>query len=532
MATVYKRGGKSNRSGWYYISYTDHDGKRKTRSSRTTDKATAERIANKLESDAALRRDGVIDASDDRYAAEARRPLTAHLAEFKTALAGKGNTPQHCHEAHTQTQKIIGKCGAEFICDLTASVVQEAIKSLCDEGKSLKTCNHYLRATKSFSRWLHRDKRTRDDALAILEAYNAATDPRRVRRELSIDELSRLIATTEQRTLPEHKIPGPDRAMVYRLALGTGFRAKELRSMTPASFDLDADPPTVTVTAAHSKRRRTDAQPIRRDLAERLRPWLAGRPRDERLFARLPKNTARMLRSDLKAARATWIEGAGSDREKAERKKSDFLAYANAAGELFDFHATRHSYISGIVNGGASVKVAQELARHSTPTLTIGRYAHTRLHDLQGALDSLPNFSKPSSDAAQPEAVALPATGTDGPQTTVVVNTPKTYDDNRAQRSAQQTERETVRFPAKGCEGSGEDAETSGRRKSMKQKRLSDTVRVRAKPSDEYPHGESNPGFRAENPTSWATRRWGRMCGATEAGRLRLRTTRYGHGLI
>src|SRR4029078_3950999 len=25
-----------------------------------------------------------------------------------------------------------------------------------------------------------------------------------------------------------------------------------------------------------------------------------------------------------------------------------------------------------------------------------------------------------------------------------------------------------------------------------------------------YPHGESNPGFRTENPTSWATRRWGR----------------------
>lgn len=24
-----------------------------------------------------------------------------------------------------------------------------------------------------------------------------------------------------------------------------------------------------------------------------------------------------------------------------------------------------------------------------------------------------------------------------------------------------------------------------------------------------HPHGESNPGFRTENPTSWATRRWG-----------------------
>src|SRR5690606_37256577 len=27
-----------------------------------------------------------------------------------------------------------------------------------------------------------------------------------------------------------------------------------------------------------------------------------------------------------------------------------------------------------------------------------------------------------------------------------------------------------------------------------------------------YPHGELNPGFRAENATSWATRRWGPVC--------------------
>jgi len=77
---------------------------------------------------------------------------------------------------------------------------------------------------------------------------------------------------------------GPDRAMAYRVALGTGFRAKELRSLTPASFDLDADPPTVTVTAGYSKRRRQDVQPIRPDLAELLRPWLAKYGRDEPPF--------------------------------------------------------------------------------------------------------------------------------------------------------------------------------------------------------------------------------------------------------
>jgi integrase len=46
---------------------------------------------------------------------------------------------------------------------------------------------------------------------------------------------------------------GPDRAMLYRVAVGTGFRANELRSLTPESFDLDANPPKVTVEAAYSK---------------------------------------------------------------------------------------------------------------------------------------------------------------------------------------------------------------------------------------------------------------------------------------
>jgi hypothetical protein len=48
MAAVFKRGGKTNRGGCYYVSWFDHDGKRQTRSTRTTDKATAERIGAKF----------------------------------------------------------------------------------------------------------------------------------------------------------------------------------------------------------------------------------------------------------------------------------------------------------------------------------------------------------------------------------------------------------------------------------------------------------------------------------------------------
>ena len=50
------------------------------------------------------------------------------------------------------------------------------------------------------------------------------------------EEVARLLASAEKRTRPEHNLPGPDRAMIYRLALGTGFRASELRSLTPGIF--------------------------------------------------------------------------------------------------------------------------------------------------------------------------------------------------------------------------------------------------------------------------------------------------------
>jgi len=198
--------------------------------------------------------------------------------------------------------------------------------------------------------------------------------------------------------------------MAYRVALGTGFRAKELRSLTAASFDLDADPATVTVDAAYSKRRRLDVQPIRHDLAELLRPWLAQYKRDERPFAAMPDQTARMLHDDLDEARRRWLQDAKTDAERQQRERSDFLKHIDADGRVLDFHGTRHTYVSAIVAGGASVKTCQELARHSTPALTIGRYSHARLHDLTAALDALPDL-QPSVPKTTPEAAA--ATGTD-----------------------------------------------------------------------------------------------------------------------
>jgi hypothetical protein len=180
---------------------------------------------------------------------------------------------------------------------------------------------------------------------------------------------------------------GAERAMAYRLASGSGLRVSELKSLTPESFDLKSNPATVRVAAGYSKRRRRDVQPLSSALVALLRPWLASKASGEPVL-KLPARTADMVKADLKAAR---------------------VPYATSAGTL-DFHSLRHGYITELVASGASVKTCQELARHSTPTLTIGRYGHTRLADVVGAVEALPVVA---TAAAQEQAQGL-ATGTDG----------------------------------------------------------------------------------------------------------------------
>ena len=183
----------------------------------------------------------------------------------------------------------------------------------------------------------------------------------------------------------------------------------------------------------------TAVLPLRADLAELLRPVVSAFRSDgegavqnhsqrsdgiankagaaKTLAARLWPGTwteraAQMLAADLAAARKAWIDEAKDDaRERAERTKSDYLEYADAAGRVFDFHALRHQFISNLARGGASPKEAQTLARHSTIMLTMDRYTHLGIVDLSAALDRLPEL--PADKPPDAEASVLRATGTD-----------------------------------------------------------------------------------------------------------------------
>src|SRR5260221_13795435 len=94
MATVFKRKKNDPLAPWI-VQYFDHSGRRREHSTRTSRHEVAERIAAKIEADAALRRDGVVDAKAERYALESRRPISEHLDGFSASIQSRARSPTH-----------------------------------------------------------------------------------------------------------------------------------------------------------------------------------------------------------------------------------------------------------------------------------------------------------------------------------------------------------------------------------------------------------------------------------------------------
>jgi len=238
------------------------------------------------------------------------------------------------------------------------------------EAPAARTINRKLGAFKGFSHWLWETGRIRTDPMVQVHKLNAQTDRRIRRRALTDDEIARLMEAAENG--PEVMgMAGPDRAMLYRVALGTGLRRNELRSLTPQSFYLaNPDKAKVVVEAAYSKHRRRDVLPIRRELAVAIARFIEGKAADEPLFPTMPVRTAEMLRVDLAKARP-WIPE------------------TDTKGRRVDFHSLRTSFITRLARSGVPPAVAKMLARHSTITLTMDHYAAVEDADGRDALNGL-----------------------------------------------------------------------------------------------------------------------------------------------
>ena len=376
MASVYKRGGRRGK-GNYYIDWYDHTGKRRSKSSGTSDKAAANRIAAKIEADVALRREGVIDPTLDAITQQARRSIKEHLADFENKMRAAGRSQKHIRSTRNFVEQISGFADFAVASDINADGVYRYATSLQEQGRAARTVQAHLNAITAFTRWLTEQMKLPRDPLAGVKKPNPKNDRRLVRRMLLPKEWSWLKAVTEAG--PELRgMSALERATLYDLAIQTGLRSNEIRSLTSGNLYLEGPKPYVTCDGGDTKNSKDAKQYIRSDLAAELNTLVASNSPTASVFS-LPHETdmAELLRTDLATAREQWIKNAEADsQEHSRRRQSDFLAAENHDGQSMDFHALRHTCGAWLAMSGSHPKAVQQIMRHSTITLTMDTYGH------------------------------------------------------------------------------------------------------------------------------------------------------------
>lgn len=307
----------------------------------------------------------------------ASRNLASVIERFKKSLKSNGVSEKQYKQVASRAQRVFSAMGVD---DFTrARINRIEVGDKCAElaqGKSEQTRAFYIRACKQLTRWAVAADILDADPLAALSAP-VKVQQVHPRRALTADECRRLLAATTDS--PERwGMPGPVRALLYRLALETGLRANELRTLTKGALKLDGARPSVTAKSKFTKNKTTDELPLRPATAALLREHARKlESPDSRVF-NMPDSThtAKMLRQD--------IELAG-------------IAY-EVDGEFADFHSLRHTFVSNLVAGNVHPKIAQKLARHSTITLTMDRYSHLQGDDSRNAIAALPDLDERPGD--------------------------------------------------------------------------------------------------------------------------------------
>ena len=282
--------------------------------------------------------------------------IKKHISDFRQYLKDKGCSHRHIITTVPRVEKILDKCGVKNLNNIKSEVLSRLVADL---PLSEQTRKHYIRNLKQFSKWLYETNRTNKDILKNMQVPKV-NDTVRPRRSLRIEEVSNLLETTKNSDIEYRGVNGYERYLIYRLAIETGLRANEIRTLTVS--DLDFDTNTVNIKAKNEKARRGASLPLDISLSTLLREFVSNKLPSARVL-RVPSLTSAMLQIDLKDAG---------------------IEYKNERGYV-DFHALRHTFGTLLALSGTKPQIAQMLMRHSDPRLTQNLYTHLTVADAASA---------------------------------------------------------------------------------------------------------------------------------------------------
>ena len=221
--------------------------------------------------------------------------------------------------------------------------IEQFIGSLRDEGLKASSIARNVVAIRSLYKFLAKENGIADIAREI----KPPRIPKRLPKALTLSEITGLIEA-----LGNDGIALRDRAMV-ELLYASGARVSEVTSINLTDLSRDDELFTLLVRGKGGKERLVPVGRFAREALDnylvRIRPTLAKEKRSPALFLN--------QRGDRLSRQSAWkIIMAAAKRANIESKVTP--------------HAIRHSFATHLLDGGADIRVVQELLGHASVTTT------------------------------------------------------------------------------------------------------------------------------------------------------------------
>ncbi len=120
-------------------------------------------------------------------------PIKQLVALFVTHLQAKARSPRYIRDCGRQLTRMMDECDVEYFSDIDRAKVEAFLTRLCNQGLGARTYNAYLKAAKSFCKWMVESGYASQSPLVSLRTINQEVDRRHERRALSDDETCRLL---------------------------------------------------------------------------------------------------------------------------------------------------------------------------------------------------------------------------------------------------------------------------------------------------------------------------------------------------
>ena len=220
-------------------------------------------------------------------------------------------------------------------------------------GMAVTSINRNISALKSFYKYLAQEFSTNNPVSAVASSKS----PRRLPKALTIKEITSLIDSTKREGDP---ISLRDHAII-ELLYGTGARVSEIVGIDINDFaqsDIEGNPITTLKLRGKGSKERivplgSFAKSALDEYLVRIRPNLLSKSKSARVESALFLNQ----------------RGSRLSRQSAWQMISDAADSTGLSGKVSP-HVFRHSYATHLLDGGADIRVVQELLGHASVTTT------------------------------------------------------------------------------------------------------------------------------------------------------------------